>query len=114
MTLCALTFHDLFKVGASYFGVGDLQALDADTHKFESRYSETLLAPMPERAQLYAHRSPIHFVDRIQCPIIFFQGLDDKVVLPSQSETMVTALRQRGVPTAYMAIAGEGLVGRDP
>jgi dipeptidyl aminopeptidase/acylaminoacyl peptidase len=107
-TLAALAFHDVFKAGASYYGVADLRALDADTHKFESRYLTDLIAPMPEREALYAARSPIHHVERMSCPVIFFQGLDDKVVPPAQSETMVTALRQRGIPVAYLPFEGEG------
>ena len=107
-TLCALTFHDTFKVGASYYGVSDLQALDDDTHKFESRYTTHLVAPAPASKALYAARSPIHHTDRLSCPIIFFQGMDDKVVPPSQSERMVDALKSRGIPTAYLTFEGEG------
>ena len=107
-TLAALAFHDVFKAGASYYGVGDLRALDADTHKFESRYTTDLLAPMPERERLYAERSPIHAADRLSCPVIFFQGLDDKVVPPAQAATMVAALRQQGIAVAHLEFAGEG------
>jgi dipeptidyl aminopeptidase/acylaminoacyl peptidase len=107
-TLAALAFHDVFSVGASYYGVGDLRALDADTHKFESRYLTDLIAPMPERERLYAERSPIHSAHRLSCPVIFFQGLDDKVVPPAQSETMVAALRAQGIRVAYLAFEGEG------
>jgi dienelactone hydrolase len=107
-TLAALAFHDVFKAGASYYGVGDLRALDADTHKFESHYTTDLLAPMPERERLYLERSPIHSAHRIACPVIFFQGLDDKVVPPAQSEQMVAALRAQGVAVAYLPFAGEG------
>jgi len=109
-TLAALAFHDVFKAGASYYGVGDLRALDADTHKFESRYTTDLLAPLPERERerLYLERSPIHAADRLSCPVIFFQGLDDKVVPPAQAETMVAALRSQAIPVAYLAFAGEG------
>ncbi|HEX7640168.1 MAG TPA: prolyl oligopeptidase family serine peptidase, partial [Burkholderiaceae bacterium] len=107
-TLSALVFHDVFQAGASYYGVADLRALDADTHKFESRYTTDLLAPMPRREALYAERSPIHHVDRLRCPVIFFQGLDDKVVPPAQSESMVAAMRARGLPAAYLAFEGEG------
>jgi dipeptidyl aminopeptidase/acylaminoacyl peptidase len=106
-TLCALTFRRFFKAGASYFGVSDLEALDKDTHKFESRYNRSLIGPYPERRDLYYERSPIHFADRISCPVIFFQGLEDKVVPPSQSELMVEALRTKGIPVAYIAFAGE-------
>jgi dipeptidyl aminopeptidase/acylaminoacyl peptidase len=107
-TLAALAFHDVFKAGASYYGVADLRALDADTHKFESRYTTDLLAPMPEREALYAERSPVHHAHRMSCPVIFFQGLDDKVVLPAQSEAMVDAMRARGIRVAYIAFEGEG------
>ncbi|HXT62831.1 MAG TPA: S9 family peptidase [Pyrinomonadaceae bacterium] len=106
-TLCALTFRDAFKAGASHFGVSDLEALDLDTHKFESRYSHSLIGPYPERRDLYFERSPVHFADRLSCPVIFFQGLEDKVVPPNQAEMMVEALRQKGVPVAYVAFAGE-------
>lgn len=107
-TLCALAFHDAFRAGASYFGVGDLRALDADTHKFESQYSNDLLGPKSDRERLYAERSPLNHAERIDCPVIFFQGLDDKVVPPIQSEAMVAAMKSRGVPVAYVAFEGEG------
>ena len=106
-TLCALTFRKVFKAGASYYGVSDLEALDEDTHKFESRYSLGLIGPYPERRDLYIERSPIHFVDKLACPVIFFQGLEDKVVPPNQAEMMVAALRKKGVPVAYLAFEGE-------
>ncbi|MDB4929406.1 MAG: peptidase [Myxococcaceae bacterium] len=107
-TLSALAFHDVFKAGASYYGVADLRALDADTHKFESRYTTDLIAPLPEREALYAERSPVHHAGRMSCPVIFFQGLDDKVVPPAQSESMVAAMRARGVRVAYLPFEGEG------
>jgi len=107
-TLAALAFHDVFKAGASYYGVGDLRALDADTHKFESRYTTDLLGPESERERLYRERSPIHAAGRIRCPVIFFQGLDDKVVPPAQSEQMVAALRAQGIAVAYLPFEGEG------
>ena len=91
-TLCALTFHDLFGAGASHYGVSDLEALARDTHKFESRYLDRLVGPWPEAAALYRARSPIHHVERLSCPIIFFQGLEDAVVPPNQAELMVEAL----------------------
>jgi dipeptidyl aminopeptidase/acylaminoacyl peptidase len=106
-TLCALTFHDVFKAGASYYGVSDLEALVKDTHKFESRYLDRLTGPYPESRDLYVERSPIHFVDRLSCPIIFFQGLEDKIVPPNQAEMMVDALRTKGVPVAYVPFEGE-------
>ena len=107
-TLAALAFHDVFKAGASYYGVGDLRALDVETHKFESRYSNDLLAPFPERERLYDERSPIHAADRLSCPVIFFQGLEDRVVLPAQAERMVAAMRAQRIPVAYLAFEGEG------
>ncbi|QBI04578.1 S9 family peptidase [Pseudoduganella albidiflava] len=107
-TLSALAFHDVFKLGASYYGVADLQGLDDDSHKFESHYNEYLIAPQPQAQQVYLERSPSHHVDKLDCPMIFFQGLDDKVVPPPQSENMVKALRQRGVPVAYLELEGEG------
>ncbi|MGO4381381.1 dipeptidyl-peptidase 5 [Pseudoduganella sp. RAF53_2] len=107
-TLCALTFHDVFKAGASYYGVSDLKGLDQDSHKFESHYNEYLIAPQPAAEALYAQRSPINHTQRLSRPMIFFQGLDDKVVPPQQSEMMVDALKQRGVPVAYVPLEGEG------
>jgi dipeptidyl aminopeptidase/acylaminoacyl peptidase len=107
-TLCALTFHDVFKVGASYYGVSDLKGLDQDSHKFESHYNEYLIAPQPQAEALYQARSPINHTDKLARPMIFFQGLDDKVVPPQQSEMMVDALKARGVPVAYVPLEGEG------
>lgn len=106
-TLCALTFRDQFRAGASHYGVSDAEALAKETHKFESRYLDNLIGPYPERRDLYVQRSPIHFSDKLSCPVIFFQGLEDKVVPPNQAETMVEALRQKGVPVAYVTFAGE-------
>jgi dipeptidyl aminopeptidase/acylaminoacyl peptidase len=106
-TLCALTFRDVFRAGASHFGVSDLEALAKDTHKFESRYLDRLIGPYPERADLYRERSPINFTDRLSRPAIFFQGLEDKVVPPDQAERMVEALRAKGVPVAYLPFEGE-------
>jgi dipeptidyl aminopeptidase/acylaminoacyl peptidase len=106
--LSALAFHDVFKAGASYYGVSDLAGLDADSHKFEARYTDYLIAPQPQAQKLYLERSPIHHADKLKNPMIFFQGLDDKVVPPPQSEVMVDALRTAGVPVAYMTLEGEG------
>ena len=107
-TLSALAFHDVFKAGASYYGVSDLAGLDADSHKFESHYNEYLIAPKAQAAAVYRQRSPIHHTASLTRPMIFFQGLDDKVVPPQQSESMVQALRARGVPVAYITLEGEG------
>lgn len=106
-TLAALTFRDTFRAGASHYGVSDLGALVRDTHKFESRYLDNLIGPYPERADLYHARSPINFTDQLSCPVIFFQGLEDKVVPPNQAELMVEALRAKGLPVAYVAFPGE-------
>ena len=107
-TLAALTFRDTFKAGASLYGIGDLMALARDTHKFESRYLDRLIGPLPASATLYAERSPLNHADRLDCPVIFFQGLDDKVVPPNQAEAMVAALESKGIPVAYVPFEGEG------
>ncbi|MEG4110733.1 MULTISPECIES: S9 family peptidase [unclassified Microcoleus] len=106
-TLCALTFRDVFKAGASYYGVSDLEALATDTHKFEARYLDGLIGLYPERKDLYVARSPIHSAERLSCPVIFFQGLEDKVVPPNQAEMMVEILKAKGLPVAYVAYEGE-------
>jgi dipeptidyl aminopeptidase/acylaminoacyl peptidase len=106
-TLAALTFRDVFKVGASYYGVSDLEGLATETHKFESRYLDSVVGPYPERIDLYTERSPIHHTELLSCPIILLQGLEDKVVLPNQAEVMVEALRNKGLPVAYLPFEGE-------
>jgi dipeptidyl aminopeptidase/acylaminoacyl peptidase len=105
--LAALARHDFFKGGASYYGVSDIAALARDTHKFESRYLDWLIGPYPEAAELYRERSPLSHADSIACPVIFFQGKEDKVVPPNQTEMMVEALRRRGIPCGYLLFAGE-------
>ena len=106
-TLCALTFRKTFKAGASHFGVSDAEALARDTHKYESQYLTGLLGPYPERRDIYFERSPINFPERLSCPVIFFQGLEDKVVPPDQAEKMVEAMRAKRIPVAYVAFEGE-------
>lgn len=106
-TLAALVFRSFFKAGASYYGISDLEALEQDCHKFESRYNSSLVGPYPERNDLYRERSPIYFTDRLSCPIILFQGLDDKVVPPNQSEMMFESARAKGLPVAYIPFEGE-------
>jgi len=106
-TLCALTFRDTFTAGASHYGVSDLEALAKDTHKFESRYLERLIGPYPARRDLYFERSPIHFTESLSCPMILFQGLEDKVVPPNQSEKMFEAVRAKKLPVAYLTFEGE-------
>jgi len=106
-TLLALTKKDFFRAGASHFGVGDLESFRNETHKFESRYLETLVGPYPERADLYRERSAVNFADHLSCPIILFQGLDDRVVPPDQSEEFVAACKAKKLPYAYIAFEGE-------
>jgi len=106
-TLAALTFHHTFKAGASYYGISDIEVLARDTHKFESRYLDTLIGPYPAAKDLYIKRSPIHFTDRLSCPLILFQGLEDKVVPPNQSAMMAEAVRKKGLPVAYVTFEGE-------
>jgi dipeptidyl aminopeptidase/acylaminoacyl peptidase len=106
-TLCALAFTDTFAAGASHFGVSDLEELAKETHKFESRYLERLIGPYPERADLYRERSPINHAQKLSCPVIFFQGLEDEVVPKEQAETMFAALREKGLPVAYVPFEGE-------
>jgi len=106
-TLAALTFRQTFKAGASYYGISDLEVLQQDTHKFESRYSESLIGPYPAARDVYVQRSPIHFIDRLSCPIILFQGLDDKVVPPNQSAMMADAVRRKGLKVRYVTFEGE-------
>ncbi len=105
--LAALTFHDYFRGGASHYGVSDLAFLAQDTHKFESRYLDSLIGPYPEREDLYRERSPITFAERLSAPVIFFQGDEDKVVPQSQTELMVEALRKKGTPVGYLLFSGE-------
>ena len=107
-TLSALTFRACFKAGASYYGISNLETLATDTHKFESRYLDWLVGPYPECADRYKARSPINFVDRLSSPMIFFQGMDDKVVPPNQARRMVDAMREKGLPVAYVTFDGEG------
>jgi dipeptidyl aminopeptidase/acylaminoacyl peptidase len=106
-TINSLTFRDVFKAGASYFGISDLETFANDTHKFESRYLEFLVGPYLEKIDLYRQRSAINFLNQIDVPIIIFQGLEDKIVPPKQAELIVEALRKRGKPVAYLPFEGE-------
>lgn len=106
-TLASLAFTDIFKAGASHYGVSDLEALAKETHKFESRYLDSLIGTYPEEQDLYKERSPVHNVEQLSCPVIFFQGLEDKIVLPNQAEMMVDALKEKGIPVVYIAYEGE-------
>ena len=107
-TLAALAFRDVFKAGASLYGIGDLKALARDTHKFESRYLDRLIGPLPEAEAIYDARSPLLHAYGISCPVIFLQGAEDKVVPPGQTESMAAALRARRIPVALLLFEGEG------
>ncbi|MFC3157057.1 S9 family peptidase [Gilvimarinus japonicus] len=106
--LAALTFSDTFSAGASLYGIGDLTALAEDTHKFESRYLDTLVGPYPEAKQTYLDRSPLEHIAQLNCPVIFLQGLQDKVVPPAQAEAMVAALNSKGIANEYVTFTNEG------
>ena len=106
-TLCALAFRDFFACGASHYGIGDLEALAADTHKFESRYLESLVGPYPAQRDRYRARSPVHHVAGLASPMILFQGAEDKAVPPAQAEAMFEAVKAKGLPVAYLLFAGE-------
>lgn len=106
-TLAALTFHDVFKAGTSLYGVSDLEALAKETHKFESRYLDSLVGPYPERKDLYEERSPINHTHLLSCPLLLLQGLEDEIVPPNQAEMMFEAVKAKGLPTAYVPFEGE-------
>lgn len=106
-TLASLTFKDTFKAGASYYGISDLEALATDTHKFESRYLDGLIGKYPEEKEIYEKRSPINHTEKLSCPVAFFQGLEDKVVPPNQTEMMVNALQEKGIKTLYVTFDDE-------
>jgi dipeptidyl aminopeptidase/acylaminoacyl peptidase len=106
--LSALTFTDTFKAGASLYGIGDLETLAKDTHKFESRYLDSLIGPYPERKDIYIERSPINHIEGLNCPVIFLQGLEDKVVPPNQAEMMVNLLQSKGIKVAHVTFDDEG------
>ena len=106
-TLAALAFHDTFAAGCSRYGVADLEALATDTHKFESRYLDSLVGPWPEAKATYDERSPINHVDRLDRPLLVQQGREDEVVPPAQSQVIVDALAAKGVSHAYLEFEGE-------
>jgi dipeptidyl aminopeptidase/acylaminoacyl peptidase len=106
-TLCALTFRNTFKAGASHFGIGDLETFVKDTHKFESRYLDRLVGSYPEFKAVYQARSPIQYIDQLSTPMILLQGLDDKIVPPNQAEMMFAAVKAKGIPVAYLPFEGE-------
>jgi dipeptidyl aminopeptidase/acylaminoacyl peptidase len=112
--LLALSTSDVFRTGADYYGVSDMAALARDTHKFESRYLDSLIGALPGAQAIYDSRSPLRHLDGFKAPLIVFQGTDDRVVPPNQSELIVQALRARRVPVAYILFAGEGHGFRKP
>lgn len=107
-TLASLVFTDVYHAGASHFGLSELESFVQETHKFESHYLHGLIAPYPEERHVYFERSPINFTEGLSCPVIFFQGLEDKVVPPNQAVPMVEAMRKKGLPVAYLEFEGEG------
>ncbi len=107
LTLCALAFRSYFKAGASHYGIGDLEALLRETHKFESHYLFRLVGRYPEQKALYHERSPIHYADRLSCAMILFQGAQDKVVPPDQAEAMYRSVLAKGLPVAYILFPDE-------
>jgi dipeptidyl aminopeptidase/acylaminoacyl peptidase len=106
-TLLSLTKRDFYNAGASHYGIGDLELFIKETHKFESRYCDLMIGPYPERADIYRDRSAVHFADNLECPVILFQGLEDKVVPPSQAEEFVAVCKKKKLPYAYVAFEGE-------
>ncbi len=106
-TLAALAFHDTFAAGVSKYGVADLAVLAQETHKFESRYMDSLVGPWPEAEDVYRERSPLYHADQIRVPLLVLQGLEDEVVPPNQSEMIVAALEANGIPVTYLAFEGE-------
>ena len=106
-TLSALAFRDAFAAGVSYFGIGDLLAFAKETHKFESRYLDRLLGPLPEATEIYRQRSPNNYADQITAAVLILQGLEDRVVPPTEAERIVDALWERRIPHAYIAFEGE-------
>jgi len=105
--LLSLTRRDFYNAGSSHYGIGDLELFIQETHKFESRYCETLVGPYPQRVDIYRDRSAVHFADNLKCPVILFQGLEDKIVPPDQAETFVKVCQEKGLPYAYVAFEGE-------
>jgi dipeptidyl aminopeptidase/acylaminoacyl peptidase len=106
-TLAALAFRDVFRAGVSYFGIGNLETFVTETHKFESRYLDRLIGPYPAAAELYRARSPIYHAEGFSCPVLVLQGLDDRVVPPTEAERIVAALAAKGIPHVYLAFEGE-------
>ena len=107
-TLAALCFTDVFRAGACRYAVCDLTAMAEDTHRFEARYVDGLVGAWPTARPLYEQRSPLLHADQISCPVLFFQGLQDQVVPPDQTERMAKALRSNGIPVEVRLFDDEG------
>ena len=112
-TLACLCFTDVFRAGACRYAVSDLTSLASETHRFEARYLDSLVGAWPEERARYEQRSPLQHAQSIRCPVIFFQGLQDKVVVPEQTERMATALSSNGLPVEVQTFAEEGHGFRD-
>jgi dipeptidyl aminopeptidase/acylaminoacyl peptidase len=106
-TLASVAFRNVFKAGCCLYGISDITLLAKETHKFESRYLDRLVGEYPKDKAVYEERSPLFSADHIQCPVIFFQGEEDRVVPASQSEIMVETLKEKGIPVAYVLYPGE-------
>jgi len=107
-TLAALVSSDVFKAGCSRYGICDLTALAHDTHKFEARYLDTLIGPYPQAESTYKERSPINHIDKFSCPLMIFQGDEDKVVPLNQAQLIFDALKNKGIPVGMEIFEGEG------
>lgn len=107
-TLAALTETDVFAAGISLYGIGDLETLATDDHKFESRYLDGLVGPYPQARETYRERSPIHHLDRLRCPMLILQGADDRVVAPTQATAMAESVAAKGLPVRLRIFEGEG------
>ncbi len=112
--LSALAFYDKFKAGVSYFGISDIEVLGKETHKFESRYLDQLIGPYPKMKAVYRERSPLYHLQGFNEPLLLLQGLEDKVVPPNQSQHIFKALKDKGVPTAFIGFEGRGTAFASP
>ena len=106
--LNALVHSNVFAAGADYFGVADLGALATDTHDFESRYLDSMIGPYPQLKAIYDERSPLTHSEKLETPLIIFQGTEDKVVPPAQSEAFRDVCLRKGIKHKYFAYEGEG------
>ena len=112
--LAALTFSNTFNAGVSLYGIGDLELLASDTHKFEARYLDGLVGKYPEERKRYQERSPINHIEHFSCPLLLFQGLEDKVVPPNQAHAIANALREKNMMVEHIEYPDEGHGFRNP